>query len=209
MKKIIFFLFLTIAFFGCQSKEEKAIKLIQSELSKTLYDYDSYSHIETTVVEAKQNVYNDTTLWKQANFIFYTFNKTLELQKEAEDAMEYMEIWGPPTYYSSSHSDKKYYKYKETYDKKKEEMLETYKICKEYAKIFNDSIKNIDENKIIGWEVVHKFRCKTKGGHSTIGNYRYIIDNKMENILIFEDMDDDDYNNIRDFIELTISGAFE
>ena len=204
MKKIIFFLFLTIAFFGCQSKEEKAIKLIQSELSKTLYDYDSYSHIETTVVEAKQNVYNDTTLWKQANFIFYTFNKTLELQKEAEDAMEYMEIWGPPTY-----SDKKYYKYKETYDKKKEEMLKTYKICKEYAKIFNDSIKNIDENKIIGWEVVHKFRCKTKGGHSAIGNYRYIIDNKMENILIFEDMDDDDYNNIRDFIELTISGAFE
>ena len=143
------------------------------------------------------------------NLIFYTFNKAHNLVKEVEDAKEYMEIWGPPTYYSSSYSDKKYYKYKETYDEKKEELLKTYEIGKEYAKIFNDSIKNIDENKIIGWEVIHKFRCKTKGGHSTIGNYRYIIDKKMENILIFEDMDDDDYESMRGCIEVITSGVFE
>ena len=70
MKKIIIFLLISITFFSCQSKEEKAIKLIQNELSKTLYDYESYSPIETIVTEAKQNIYNDTTFWRQANFIF-------------------------------------------------------------------------------------------------------------------------------------------
>ena len=36
------------------SKEEKAAQLINTEMSKTLYDFDSYEPIETKVTEAYQ-----------------------------------------------------------------------------------------------------------------------------------------------------------
>lgn len=51
--KLISILSLSVlAFASCMSKEEKAAQLINTEMSKTLYDFDSYEPIETKVTEA-------------------------------------------------------------------------------------------------------------------------------------------------------------
>lgn len=64
-----------------------------------------------------------------------------------------------------------------------------------------DSINNLDTNKVIGWEVTHRFRCKTRGGQASIGDYRYIISPDFKTVLWHEDTDDDDYKSAHKMIE--------
>ena len=210
MKKLsILLLLLPLIIVGCNSNEEKAAELIKKELSKTLYDFDSYSPIETIVTEAKQSVYTDTTLWAKANIALYTFNLASDYLEKANDAKEHMEIYGPPTSYSSSHSDRKYYKYKEEWSENMEKATTSYELFKVIAEGLKDTLQIVNTEKIVGWEVKHRFRCKTKGGHSTIGDYRYVMDEDFEKVLIHEDMDDDDSKNIRDMIKFIIDGGLE
>ena len=63
--------------------------------------------------------------------------------------------------------------------------------CKIKAKELKSTIFSLDTTQIIGWEVTHHFRCKTRGGMPDIGHYRYVIDKKFERILLIEDMSDE------------------
>lgn len=210
MKKAsILLLFLPLVMVGCKSKEEKAAELIKSELSKTLYDFDSYSPIETIVTEAKQSVYTDTALWSTANALLYSFNLVTDYLEEAEDAKERMDIWGSPTRYSSSYSDEQYYKYRNEWSENIEKATVSMELVKIMAQSLKDTLPTVDEERIIGWEVQHRFRCKTKGGLSTIGDYRYVVDKDFKKILIFEDTDDEDYEIIRELISGVIEGDLE
>ena len=202
MKKILFAMIASaVLFASCQSKEKKAEELIKSELSKTLYDFDSYQPIETTVKEAKATIFNDTTCWKFGALLAYAMQETLECIKNANNAKEHMDIWGPPSYYSSTYSDNQYYKYKAEYEKANDEAFTNGMICKATASLIKKTVAKLDTTKIIGWEVSHRFRCKTKGGNSDIGNYRYIIDTEFKNILLREDTGSDEDKQIRDALE--------
>lgn len=208
-KTLILLLLLPLIIVSCKSNEEKAAELIKKELSKTLLDFDSYSPIETIVTEAKQSVYTDTTFWTKANITFYTVNLAADYIEKANEAKEHMDIWGAPTRYSSSHSDNKYYKYKEEWEENMEKATTSYELFKVMAKELKDTLQTVDTEKIVGWEVKHRFRCKTKGGYSTIGDYRYVMDEDFKKVLIHEDMDDDDSKDIRDMIKFVIDGGFE
>ena len=190
---------------GCSSKENKANKLINERMSKTLYDYASYDPIETTVTEAKATMFNDPSCWKSGTILAASMEKALKYAKERDEAKEHMEIWGPPSYYSSSYSDNKYYKYKSEYEDAANSFMSTLEVCKIIAESLHEKITNLDENSVIGWEVSHKFRCKTKGGYSTIGNYRFVIDKDFKSILIDEDIDDEDNQFIRSAMETVLT----
>lgn len=205
---ILLFLVIALALSSCQSKEEKAAELIKNELSKTLYDFQSYEPIETTVNEAKLTVYNDSSCFQLALAIAYSMEQGSKAAEEAKDASDRMDIWGPPTYYSSSYSDKQYYKYRDEAKDKYAEALASYAIVKTLGVNLEDSIKALEENRVIGWEVRHRFRCKTKGGQNTIGDYRYILDPKMKTVFFREDMDDQDYRNARNVISEALKGNF-
>ena len=209
MKQTFILLFFSVLMVACQSKEEKAAELIKNELSKTLYDFESYSPIETIVTEAKLSVYTDTACWKKANLLLYAFNYSKECLDKAQKAQERMEIWGPPTRYSSSYSDNQYYKYNEEWDEKTKTALTSWELLKTLAKSLKDTLQTLDSEKIIGWEVKHRFRCKNKGGNSTIGDYRYVIDKNFKMVLIHEDTYEDEYKNLREIVESTLKGDFE
>ena len=68
---ILLLLALPLAFTSCKSNEDKANELVKNELSKTLYDFESYEPIETKVSEAYETAYNDTTCFRQALAISY------------------------------------------------------------------------------------------------------------------------------------------
>ena len=195
--------------FGCSSKEDRANKLIRERMSKTLYDYESYNPIETKVSEAKATMYNDTSCWNDGTLLAASMKLGIKYAESMEDAKEHMEIWGPPSYYSSSYSDNKYYKYKSEYEDAVNSFMSTHEVCKIIAESLREKITNLDENCIIGWEVTHKFRCKTKGGYSTIGNYRFVIDKDFKSILIDEDVDDEDNQFIRSAMETVLTDYWD
>ncbi len=193
-------------FTACKSKEDKATELVKNELSKTLYDFESYEPIETKVSEAYQTAYNDTTCYSMAIGIAYVMDKCSKALDESKDAQEHAEIWGPPTYYSSSYSDSQYRKYLDKANEKREEALRGYELFKTMGSALEDSIKYLDNKKVIGWEIKHRFRCKTKGGQNTIADYRYVVDPDFEIVYFCEDTDDNDYKQAREVIEAALKG---
>lgn len=170
-------------------------------MSKTLFDYESYNPIETTVVEAKSSLYTDTTCWKELTILCQILNECVEHKEKADNAAERMNIWGPPSRYSSSYSDNQYEKYKSEYNKEYMAYFETLLLLGNNVTAIKDDIAKLNTDSIIGWEVNHSFRCKTKGGYATIGNYRYVIDKDFEHILIEEDLDSENSKTQRYIIE--------
>lgn len=193
---------ISVFLISCQSKEKKAAELIKNELSKTLYDFDSYQPIETIVSEAKMTRYNDTACWNQANLTAYAFERFMNLTIKANAVQEKMNLWGKPTSYSSRYSDNNYYKYKKEYDEIIDEQVIALRIFAQCASNLKEKIDNLDTAKVIGWEVNHRFRCKTKGGYSDIADYRYIIDKDFKTIIL-NDSDKDRSKAIRDILEDT------
>lgn len=98
MKKVLQFIALgvmSMIMVSCLSNEKRAAKLIKKELSKTLYDFESYEPIETIVTEAKMTMYNDSACWTKAAVIAYHMKDVFEYLEEAKNAEEEMDIWGP------------------------------------------------------------------------------------------------------------------
>ena len=212
MRRTVLFMiigFITIIMSSCQSKEEKAAEFIKNELSKTLYDFESYQPIETTVTEAKMTMYNDSACWKKAAVLAYGMQKATKYLEDMKDAKEHMDIWGRPSYYSSTYSDNQYYKYKEEYEDNLDKAKNAYEICKSLAGELKKQIAKLDTTKVIGWEAKHRFRCKTRGGNSTIGDYRYILDKDFKTVILQEDTDDDDDSAIREVLKSVVAGDFD
>ncbi|MBD5196246.1 MAG: hypothetical protein HDS89_02205 [Bacteroidales bacterium] len=194
---------------SCKSKDEKAAELIKTELSKTLYDFASYEPIETTVTEAYQTAYNDSTCFNMAVALAYGMQKASELLDEATEAKEHAEIWGPPTYYSSTYSDNQFRKYQSEMTKKRDEAFAAIQVVNTMGKALQDSISKLDKSKVIGWDVKHRFRCKTRGGSSTIGDYRYVISPDFKKIIFYEDTDEKIYSTGREIIEMALEHKFD
>jgi hypothetical protein len=201
MKKVLFLLVAIIALVGCKSKEEKAAEMIKKELFKTLYDFDSYQPIETKVDSAFYSAYTDSMVLKHGymlNQLIKEINKAVE---EVKDAREIMDIWGIDTY--SSYGRSKYY---EARDKAKE-ALNKGNIYSKMMDLESDTIRLLSRNikhDFCGWKATHKFRCKTKGGNPSIGNYIYFFDKNMKHIIFNEDIEDENLTQVRNLIKEAI-----
>lgn len=210
MKRIYYILtlavFVPFLFASCKSKEDKAAELIKTELSKTLYDFDSYQPIETIVKEAKNTAYNDSLCWAKAAVLSVGMEQYIEKTHEATQSVERAQIWGAPTYYSSSYSDRKFYKYMEEGRSNMVEANLAAMVCNGLADSLNGMIQSLDTTNIIGWEVQHSFRCKTRGGNPEIAHYRYVIDKKFKRVLLREDTESKSDKHIREAMQMVIDG---
>lgn len=198
MKKL--FLLLIIAstiMSGCKSKEEKAQEAIKKEMFKTLYDFESYEPIETKVDSSYYSIYTDTTIIKRGYILSALLDEANQTLEKAQDATNTMEIWSD---LSTSYGRRKFNKAKDEADKY---LLE----ASVYSKLMtaeSDTIKILSsktKKSFNGWKVTHKFRCKTKGGNSTIGTYIYIFDKDMKNIIYQEDTEDEDLKRVKRLIK--------
>ena len=201
MKKALFVALIASIFVGCQSKEEKAEKLIKERLFKTLYDFSSYEPIETKIDSAFVSVYRDTTILAFAYLGIDYLEKANEYEKKFDDAIKMMEIWQDSysSYGRSRYNDAKddaysnLEKYKDSY--------ESYLISSELIKKHADSIPS----EFCGWEVKHRFRCKTKGGQYDIADMVYVFDFEMKEIIHSEDSGDKELNKLKSFIDEALS----
>lgn len=187
-RKILVFGIIALLFVACKSKEEKANELIKVELHKTLYDFASYDPIETIIDSAFTSIYKDSTILSYAYVIQACWDLYDEHMSETNDAISSLEIWSDSyTSYGRSKFNEAKEKAQTNLDKAKfylQKAEETKPLIKEEIDNFNPSF--------LGFQAKHKFRCKTKGGHSSIANFLYIIDDKFKTVLSVTDMDDED-----------------
>ena len=201
MKKSILVLAAVIVAFtvtSCKSKEEKAAELIEQELSHVLYDIKSYEPIETVVTEAKHIPTNDSACVDKALDVISYYDLALEYVENANSALETMAIWGPPTSYSSSYSNIRYYESKSEYI----DAMKKANVCiKKYNSSIDDlkiMMKNTNPSETIGYNVEHSFRCKMNDGFGTIEHFRFVVDKKFKKIIfgVDEEENDEVYNLI-------------
>ena len=174
MKKSILVLAAVIVAFtvtSCKSKEEKAAEeLIKQELSQVLYDFESYEPIETVVTEANNVPINDSACVNTALTVIVSENLIIKYLDEAS--------------YES-----------------KAERVDAIKKANIYIKKYSSSIddlkimtKNANPTETIGYNVEHTFYYKTKGGMSTVGHYRFVVDKKFERIIFYYPEEDTNYD---------------
>lgn len=188
MKKLVSVLLFTatLIFVSCQSKEEKASELIKNDLFKTLNDFESYQPIETIVTEAYEELLNDSSCWEEAFWLDY-YPKRIQDQLEAANSWkEYAEK------FRKIGAKDRYKELKELY---KDEASGYNANVLEYNALIDtilDKKSKFDSNKIIGWNVEHRFRCKSnEDGLPTIKHFRYVLSKDFKSIILKEDYNSD------------------
>ena len=189
MKKALQYSFLLVlaivSFSGCKSNEQKAAALIKDYMFKNLFDYESYEPIETSIDSA----YNQPMMNSQ---ILALALESVEKEKEAEEHHEEyedaMDIWSGGWSSSSTRE----------YNKARKKAIEELIASVEGTRA---SVRNLKQIKsmadtlssgFIGWSAIHSFRCNTRGGSKTIGNYLFIFDKSFKTILNVFDADDEE-----------------
>ena len=182
----------------CKSKEDKALALINEQMFKTLYDYDSYQPVETKIDSAFHTPFNDPINLEYAVCCSVLYDKLDEYIQEVKNAQNKVEIW------SDSYSSYGRKQYNKALAEAAASLLVADYFLNNKIKPYQDSIKirsNELDREFIGWQVTHKFRCKTKGGYSDLSTNIYIMDNKFTKILDQINVDDENYKEYQKIIK--------
>ena len=193
---------------SCKSQEQKAQELVKTELSKTLYDFDSYQPIDVKVSPAKSLPINDSVCRDYAMNYSACYSILLETAQEAQYALDEIDIW-KPTSYSNDYTNQKYQDACDNLYYNLEKANYFVNKCNEYHDNILRIASTLDTAKVIGWNVDHTFRCKTKGGNWSIANYRFVVDKKFKHEYFHEDTEADDVENITIIIESILDGTLE
>lgn len=205
MKHCYYFLIVSLiltTISSCQSKEEKAQKLINDQMFSTLYDYKSYEPVEIKIDSAFTSIYRDSIIRNWGVTCVALRELLNDCQSEYEEASSIMEIYRDSYY--SSYGIKKY---NDARTKFNEEIAKA-KIYLEQWQNANDSIVSLSakfRSEYCGWQATHKFRCKTKGGNSMLAIYIYVFDPKMKEILYSYDAEDETDASVIQMIDAAIT----
>lgn len=206
MKKINLVLLSLLSVFvvSCTSKEEKANKLIKQYMYENLYDFESYEPTKTVLDTLYADIRFDKEAYQAARFGQMNLEKSDEYINEAHSAGRSMDIWSDSyTSYGRSQWTEANNKMKTCIDNAKKCMAEVSAamlIIKEREEVINNKTAEMQ-----GWKVWHKFRCKTKGGSATIGDYCFIMDCDLKEIITVYDLDDNKHKEIIGFIDEAIT----
>ena len=192
-------LLLSVLFFllSCQSKEEQIERLIEDALFRSLFDFSSYEPIETKIDSAFSSIYRDTLIISYAYLV----------QKELEDIDNYLRNIDRAQSTMEIYFDSRSSSGRLRYNRANQEVEENLSKARESLSIINDYYDLIREraetfqNDFIGWQAIHRYRTKTRGGHFDIGDNLYIIDPDLEKIIYQESLDDEELRSLRNLID--------
>lgn len=198
MKKVLLLFFACACLFSCQSRDAKISKLIKEEMFRTLYDFESYEPIETSKIDSVYTtIYTDSIIVEQAARIVAAMAIGEEYLEEIEEHNRTIEIW------EDSYSSTARRKVNNARDELRgilEKLEKTLKIVSEATDNIVEEYEKFD-SEFIGWSVIHKFRCKNKGGNFDLGTYKYVFDPKFEKILYTVDENSNDNEKVNSVIK--------
>ena len=189
MKRIIFIIPVLCLLASCKSKEEKALELIDQRMFQTLYDYESYQPVETKLDSAFTSPYFSDSIIAMVMLYDEFQDEADDFKDDADDAKTTMEIW------SDSYSSYARTRYNDAKNKWVDNSILYFKTSKKAIFTLMRATEAIKDFKpeFCGWQVYHKYRCKSKGGHSLLSETIYIVDKDVKEITQTIDIDDDDY----------------
>ena len=176
---------------GCKSNEQKAEALIKEYMFKNLYDFDSYEAVETIIDSAYYSPKLNQQVMSLALDAVEKYKASKEHEKKLEDARREMSIWNGG-WSSSSRRE---------YDKARKTALKELIKCEEAERDWAEDILQISEliktlpEDFVGWNVNHRFRCNTRGGNKSLGDYLFVMDEKIKTIIQVFDLDDNDFKD--------------
>lgn len=200
MKRFIYFILLVLsvgAVSSCKSKEEKALDLIRDHMFKNLYDFESYEPIETKVDSAFTEAIYDSLIYGYVVDGLAAKELYDEAIADFEEAFSTMQLWSGMF---SKYARSEFASASETAKSK-------LKSAEFYSSALHDAQRKTKEavealpKEFMGWKVIHRFRCKTKGGLPDLGEYVFIIDPKFKEIKHSYDTEDDSYIDFQNFVE--------
>lgn len=183
----VLFAFTLMLCIGCQSNEEKSSVLIQKYLLEKLYNYDSYSPIESEIKDAFHTALNDSVCRKHAINIVRIRNNYQDGMKVLTYQLEKAGLiaGGEKISVYSKENLNRYPEIRET-----EQMIDNLDrlLSNEISQL---SSQSFDETEDVGYSVNHKFRYKDSAGEPATGDYYFLLDKKLKNILFAIDLNDE------------------
>ncbi len=193
----VLFAFTLMLCIGCRSNEEKSSVLIKKYLLEELYNYDSYSPIESEFKDAFHTALNDSVCRKHA------FN-IVKMRKDYQDGMQVFTYQMEEAGLTDKRGGVSGYWIGDL--EQYPDILETHQMLDFIDKALSDQIlqlkinRPLDENKCIGYYVNHKFRYKDSAGNPATGNYYFLFDKELKNILFAIDLDDETNKSMLDVL---------
>lgn len=192
MKKVLQYTILLVlsfvSFSACKSNEQKAAALIKDYMFKNLFDYESYEPIETSIDSAYNQPMMNSQILALALDSVEKEKESEEHHEKYEDASRTEDIWSGGW---SSYSTREYNKARK---KAIEELIASIEGTRASVRNLKQikSMADTLSSGFIGWAAIHSFRCNTRGGSKTIGNYLFIFDKNFKTILNVFDANDED-----------------
>ncbi|WP_353119450.1 hypothetical protein [Myroides odoratus] len=171
MKKLLI-LTIAITLFSCsKSPQDKALKLIDNDLKRTLNDYNSYEFVELSKLDSCFTVPFDNIQYADS---IIKLEALKQLAKEAQD--EYESYLG----YSSNYFINK----RLDALKKAQYFLNKAKTSAQFTDSFRDTFKP----KFNGWQAEHRFRANNAQGNKVLGVYKLTFNIAIDSITGQEDL---------------------
>lgn len=192
----VLFIFSLIFCVGCQSNEEKSSVLIQKYLLKELYNYDSYTQIESNLEKAYNIPLNNSICRQHATNIVRIRNNYQDGMKVLTHQLEEAGLIAEGEEFSG---------YSKEILNRYPKILETKQMIDNLDPILSNEISQLsslsfDETEHIGYSVNHKFRYKDLTGNPATGNYYFLFDKELKNILFVIDLDDETNKSMLDVL---------
>ena len=205
MKKTIYFLVASLLFAACgQSPEEKAKKLVEESVKKSLYHPESYEPVEV-ILDSAFAPKDDPEVYEKAVKLCKLSKSGQEYEDNMKRAKSSMAIWSGP--YMSSYSRNEYNEAKEKFDFYNDKVEET---RSKIEKIYKDIVKLAEPGRrFIGFKVSHKFRAKNNNGDVLMGSYIYLVDKNITEILAEYDTESEEYQMVHALYEAWAEKAEE
>jgi hypothetical protein len=208
MKKIEVYSVITLMLLltACSSNEDKANKLIKQYMFETLYDFKSYEPTKTIVDTLKYELNFNEEAIEYAKDAVDTGMKCQELENEIKRANDEMDL--AISIFGKTNENYPYKKAKREYDEAQSSLKKAQKEVLEC--IYNIIITNEDivqnyKNEILGWKVIHKYRCNNRGGNIALGEEIFLMDSEFKTIINVYDMTDSEYITCVEFFKYVLS----
>ena len=185
-----FFLFILVAIMAACSEtpKDRAKKLIDDVLKKSLFKPESYEAVDTQI-DSAFTPFGDISFYEQTLKFYKLSDELQHLDIRAKNSKKKMaENSGP---YLTSYSRHLYNEAKEDYD---EVMAKKEKLEPRVSKMAEDLKAQIKaERQFVGYWAIHRYRAKTVIGETVMSDVVFVFDKDMSQILHVFDTNDNDF----------------
>lgn len=178
---------------SCQSTQQKAEALAEKATKHLLFIPDSYEAVSTQVDTAFYNPCFEPEVITEVKKILDAEDAINDAKLSMSSASSSMAIWGKHYGYYSDFERHEYNEAKKKYDEAVSTVTKAQNTIDATTAIIKDHLSNAPWNTVIGWQIEHRFRAKTAAGVPSMGDYLFIANTDLSEILFYADGDDEEY----------------